>query len=138
MVVNAEGKGAGFLTRIGVDDDASDGNLPVIQALVCVTRKHVRGKQRLRRARNSNRLKEVARQKGRVGKVGTRHNRDGTKQHRNRPQTLAHFGNRGRRLHQARLRLRIINLRKVFANRPCDFILLVLVFAHLAPLPSCY
>ena len=138
MVVNAEGKGAGFLTRIGVDNDASDGNLPVIQALVCVTRKHVRGKQRLRRARNSDRLKEVTRQKGRVGKVGARHNRDGTKQHRNRPQTFVRFKSRSRRLRAARLCLRIIYLRKVLANRPRDFILLIRVFSHLAPLPSCY
>ena len=74
MVVNAKGKGAVFPTRVG--DDASDGNTLVIQRLIRVARKHVRGKQRLRRARDSDRLKKVTRQKGRVGKVGTRRNCD--------------------------------------------------------------
>ena len=136
MVVDAEGKGAFVVLR--VSDDGSDGNFPVIQRVVRVASKHVRGKQRLRRARNGDRFKEVTRQKCRVGKVGARRNRDCAQQHRNRPQTFANFGSRGRRLRAARLRLRIIYLRKVFANRPRDFILLVLVFPHLAPLLSCY
>ena len=136
MVVNAEGKGAGFPTRVG--DDASDGNIPFIQCFVRISRKHVRGKQRLRRARDGDRLKKVARQKGGVGKVSARHNRDSAQQHRNRPQAFARFRSRGRRLRAARLRLWLIHLRKVFANRPRDFILLVLVFPHLAPLLSCY
>ena len=136
MVVNAEGKGASIPTHVG--NDASNGNFLVIQALSRITREHVRGKQRLRRARNGNRFKEVARQKSRVGKVGSSHNRDDAQQHRNRPQAFAHFGSRGSRLRAARLCLRIIYLRKVLANRPRDFILFILAFSHLAPLPSCY
>ena len=44
MVVNAKGKRAVFPTRVG--DDASDGNTLIIQRLIRVARKHVRGKQR--------------------------------------------------------------------------------------------
>ena len=61
MVVNAKGKEAVFPTRVG--DDTSDGNTLVIQRLIRVTREHVRSKQRLRRARDSDRLKKVTAKK---------------------------------------------------------------------------